>query len=125
MPTLKTSLLLVGPWPASLKDMGAVISHDLSEALLILQDSSFDVVALTVTSVLEKRFNDFFQSLKKKNPAAQILLVAPLEFDSKQLVHLHNQYRVHRVLQSFHDADLNDAIFSALEKSLTPIKLLK
>ena len=117
MPTLKTSLLLVGPWPASLKDMGAVISHDLSEALLILQDSSFDVVALTVTSVLEKRFNDFFQSLKKKNPAAQILLVAPLEFDSKQLVHLHNQYRVHRVLQSFHDADLNDAIFSALEKA--------
>ena len=117
MPTLKTSLLLVGPWPASLKDMGAVISHDLSEALLILQDSSFDVVALTVTSVLEKRFNDFFQSLKEKNPAAQILLVAPLEFDSKQLVHLHNQYRVHRVLQSFHDADLNDAIFSALEKA--------
>ncbi len=117
MPTLKTSLLLVGPWPAHLKDLGAVISQDLSEAFHSLQDSSFDVVALTVTSVLEKKFVDFYANLKKQNPAAQILLVAPLEFDAKQLVHLHNQYHVHRVLQSFLDPKLNDAIFSALEKA--------
>ena len=117
MPTLKTSLLLVGHWPAHLKDMGAVISHDLSEAFHSLQDSSFDVVALTVTSILEKKFTDFFTSLKKQNPAAQILLVAPLEFDAKQLVHLYNQYHIHCVLQSFSDPKLNDAIFSALEKA--------
>ncbi len=117
MPTLKTSLLLVGAWPAHLKDLGAVISHDLSEAFHSLQDSSFDVVALTITSILEKKFSDFYIILKKHNPAAQILLVAPLEFDAKQLVHLYNQYHVHRVLQSFNDQKLNDAIFSALEKA--------
>ncbi len=117
MPTLKTSLLLVGAWPVHLKDVGAVISHDLGEAFHSLQDSSFDVVALTITSILEKKFTEFFTNLKKQNPAAQILLVAPLEFDAKQLVHLHNQYYIHRVLQSFFDPKLSDAIFSALEKA--------
>ncbi len=117
MPTLKTSLLLVGSWPAHLKEMGAVIRHDLGDALPHLQDSSFDVVALSVTSVLEKRFAEFYSGLKNKNPAAQILLVAPLEFDANQLVHLHNQYNVHRVLQSFNDPGLNEAIFSAMEKA--------
>lgn len=117
MPTLKTSLLLIGAWPVNLKDVGAVISHDLGEAFHTLQDSSFDVVALTITSILEKKFTEFFINLKKQNPAAQILLVAPLEFDAKQLVHLHNQYHIHRVLQSFFDPKLSDAIFSALEKA--------
>ena len=117
MPTLRTSLLLVGAWPQHLKDMGAVISHDLSEALHVVHDSSFDVVALTVTSLLEKKFIDFFSVLKKQNPAVQWLLVAPIEFDTKQLVQLHNQFHVHRVLQSFQDPALNDAIFSALEKA--------
>jgi two-component system NtrC family sensor kinase len=117
MQTLKTSLLLVGSWPVHLKDTGAVIAHDLGEALSILHDNSFDVVALTVTAVLEKRFADFYSRLKTKNPAAQILLVAPVEFDSKQIVHLYNQYGVHRVLNGFSDAGLNEAIFSALEKA--------
>ncbi len=117
MPTLKTSLLLVGPWPTNLKDMGAVITHDLGEAFSVLQDSSIEVVALTVTSVLEKKFTEFFSDLKKRNPAAQVLLVAPLEFEAKQLVHLYNQFGIHRVLQSFTDVNLNEAILSALEKA--------
>lgn len=115
--TVKTSLLLIGPWPASFRDFGAVMCSELREAQLALQDSSFDVVGLTVTSMLEKRFTDFYKRLKEKNSSAQILLVAPPEYDTSALVHLYRQYHVHRILNSFQDTAINDFIYSAIEKS--------
>lgn len=117
MPPLKTSLLLVGTWPHHLQDLGAIFSKDLGEAQSILQDSSFDVVALTVTAMLEKRFMDFYGRLKDKNPSAQILLMAPPEYDTKALIHLYCKYSIHRVLSGFNDPLISEYIFSALEKA--------
>jgi two-component system, NtrC family, sensor kinase len=114
---VKTSLLLIGPWPASFRDLGAVISGDLGEAQLALQDSSFDVVGLTVTAILEKRFQDFCKKLKQKNPSAQFLLVAPSEYDSQALVHLYRAYHIHKVLTGFNDPHINEYLVSAVEKA--------
>jgi nitrogen-specific signal transduction histidine kinase len=114
---VKTSLLLIGSWPGQLRDLGAVLTGDLGEAHLALQDSSFDVVALSVTAILEKRFAEFYTKLKERNPSAQILLVVPQEYDPKALVHIYCKYNVHRVLNGFNDPNFNEFIFSALEKA--------
>lgn len=114
---MKASLLLIGPWSAQLREFGAVLTSDLREAHLVLQNHSFDVIGLNLTSMLEKKFAEFYSELKEKNPATQILMAVPPDYDSASQVRLFRNYRVHRVLKGMQDPQLNDFIFSAIEKA--------
>lgn len=116
MRTLKTSFLLVGPWEERLTDLGAQILPELSQALVWSKEAICDVVALSVTSILEKRFSQFYQQVLDQNPAAQFIAVVPGDFGASQLAEIHQVYPLFRVISSFQETDIEAHFFSALEE---------
>jgi nitrogen-specific signal transduction histidine kinase len=116
MRTLKTSFLLVGPWEKGLVDLGAQILPDLTQALLWSKEALCDVVAISITSILEKRFAVFYQQVLDQNPAAQIIAVVPPGFASGQLADIHQIYPLFRVISSYQETDIEAHFFSALEE---------
>lgn len=114
---MKASFLLIGPWDSRLQEFGAHITPDLGHARLGGQDAGYEVVALPMTSVLEKKFPDFYNELKMKNPATQFIAVAPRDFSPDHLSELHDQYHFFRLLGSYQDPDLETHLYAALEES--------
>jgi len=113
---MKTSFLLIGPWEERLVDLGSQILPDLAQALSWSKEAICDVVALSVTSILEKKFPLFYQQVLDQNPAAQWIAVVPMGFAPEQLIELHKQYPLFRVISSYHETDIEAHFFSALEE---------
>ncbi|RYZ85809.1 MAG: histidine kinase, partial [Proteobacteria bacterium] len=113
---MKTSFLLIGPWEERLRDLGAEILPDLAHAQQWSKDSVCDVVALSITSVLEKRFPQFHEQVHQQNPAAQWLAVVPNNFSAEKLAELHQNFPLFRVINSFQEPDIEAHFFSALEE---------
>jgi two-component system, NtrC family, sensor kinase len=116
MRAMKTSFLLIGPWEERLIDLGAQILPDLSQALLWSKDALCDVVALSITSILEKKFAQFYHQVLDHNPAAQWIAVVPKDFASEQLADIHELYPLFRVISSYQETDIEAHFFSALEE---------
>lgn len=117
MRTLKASFLLIGPWESRLQELGAHIATDLQQAWHWIQDSSYDVVALSVTLILGKRFPEFYDDIKKMSPATQLIAVIPEDFSAHQLAHLHEEFSFFRVMTSFQDPQIEAHLFAALEEA--------
>jgi C4-dicarboxylate-specific signal transduction histidine kinase len=118
MPSLKAGFLLIGPWEARLSaELGAHLATDLNQARQAITETTYDVIALPMTSVLEKKFQDFFLDIKTKNPATQFLPVVPKDFSADQLSELHEHYHFFRILSSYQDPELEAHLFAALEES--------
>jgi len=117
MRTLKASFLLIGPWDARLQELGAHIATDLQQAWHWIQDSTYDVVALSVTLILGKKFPDFYAEIKNTSPATQFIAVVPEDFSAHQLAFLHEEFSFSRVIPSFNDPSLESHLFSALEEA--------
>lgn len=117
MRTLKASFLLIGPWEPRLQELGAHIATDLQQAWHWIQDSTYDVVALSVTLILGKRFPEFYEEIKRSSPATQFIAVVPEDFSAHQMAYLHEEFAFSRVMTSFQDADLENHLFSALEEA--------
>lgn len=117
MRTLKASFLLIGPWDARLQELGAHIATDLNQAWHWIQDSTYNVVALSVTLILGRKFDEFYEEIKRCNPATQFIAVVPPDFSANQLTLLHEQYSFLRVMATFQDPDVETHLFSALEEA--------
>lgn len=117
MRSLKASFLLIGPWEERLQELGAHIASDLQQAFHWIQDSTYDVVALSITNILGKKFQDFYDSIKELSPATQFIAVVPSGFSPNQLARLHEDYSFIRIITSYTDADLENHLFSALEEA--------
>lgn len=117
MRTLKAGFLLIGPWDARLQELGAHIATDLNQAWHWIQDSTYDVVALSVTLILGKKFPEFYEEIKRAHPATQLIAVVPADFSANQLALLHEEFNFLRVMESFQDPDLETHLFSALEEA--------
>lgn len=117
MRTLKAGFLLIGPWDARLQELGAHIATDLNQAWHWIQDSTYDVVALSVTLILGKKFPEFYEEMKRIHPATQFIAVVPKDFSAHQLARLHEEFSFLRVMESFQDPDLETHLFSALEEA--------
>jgi len=117
MPTLKNSFLLIGPWPARLSEIGAMIQTDLSQTIKKWEPSPVDVLGISVTSLIEKKFQSFYKELVDKNPFLQIIATAPADFSAKDLLEFHQKYRFFCVLNSFNENDLENTLYLALEKA--------
>ncbi len=116
MRTMKTSFLLIGPWEERLVDLGSQILPDLSQALTWSKEAVCDVVALSITSILEKKFSQFYLQVLDHNPAAQWIAVVPKNFAPAQLIEIHEQYPLFRVISSYQETDIEAHFFSALEE---------
>lgn len=117
MRTLKASFLLIGPWDSRLQELGAHIATDLSQAWHWIHDSTYDVVALSVTLILGKKFPEFYHEIKRNSPSTQFIAVVPEDFSATQLALLHEEFSFFRVMSSFQDAQLESHLFSALEEA--------
>ncbi|MEK2646844.1 PAS domain-containing sensor histidine kinase [Bdellovibrio sp. BCCA] len=117
MRTLKASFLLIGPWDPRLQELGAHIATDLQQAWHWMQDSTYDVVALSVTLILGKRFPEFYEEIKRSSPGIQFIAVVPEDFSAHQMAYLHEEFNFSRMMTSFNDADLETHLFSALEEA--------
>ncbi len=115
MRSLKASFLLIGPWESRLQELGAHIASDLQQAFHWVQDSAYDVVALSITIILGKKFQDFYDGIKEISPATQFIAVVPPGFSPNQLARLHEDYSFIRIITSYTDKDLESHLFSALE----------
>ncbi|HWU42413.1 MAG TPA: hypothetical protein VN132_03210, partial [Bdellovibrio sp.] len=117
MRTLKASFLLIGPWESRLQELGAHVATDLSQAWHWIQDSTYNVVALSVTLILGKKFDEFYEEIKRANPATQFIAVVPPDFSANQLAILHEEYSFFRVMATFQDPDVESHLFDALEEA--------
>lgn len=117
MRTLKASFLLIGPWDPRLQELGAHIATDLQQAWHWIQDSTYDVVALSVTLILGKKFPEFYEAIKRTSSATQFIAVVPEDFSAHQLANLHEEFSFFRVMTSFQDADVENHLFSALQEA--------
>lgn len=117
MRTLKASFLLIGSWEARLQELGAHIATDLNQAWHWIQDSSYDVIALSVTLILGKRFPEFYEEIKRTSPSTQFIAVVPEDFSPHQLSFLHQDFTFFRVITSFQEPDLETHLFAALQEA--------
>ena len=117
MRSLKASFLLIGPWEDRLQELGAHIASDMAQAWHWIQESHYDVVALSVTLVLGRKFDDFYNYVRESHPATQFIAIVPADFSAHQLAKLHQEYSFFRVMTSFSDADLESHLFAALEEA--------
>lgn len=117
MRTLKASFLLIGPWDEHLQEQGAHIATDLQQAWHWIQDSTYDVVALSITLILGKKFPEFYKEIKQASPATQFIAVIPEDFSAHQIAYLHEEFSFYRVMTTFQDPDLEQHLFSALEEA--------
>ncbi|MEK6773147.1 MAG: histidine kinase dimerization/phospho-acceptor domain-containing protein [Bdellovibrionota bacterium] len=117
MPALRNSFLLVGPWPVQLQDVGATIQSDLTHTIKKWVPTPVDVLGISVTSLREKKFQNFYESLIQNNIFLQIIAIAPADYSSKDLLDLHRKYRFFTVLNSFNEAQIENSLYLALEKA--------
>lgn len=109
--------LLVGPWPKSLLDSGAVIVNDLYEANYQFDRSQIDVLGINLTAILEKRFFDLYTKWKQNNPHLQLVAVIPADFSKKSLLELQWKYSFCKIFTSYTDKNTEQYLNLALEKS--------
>ncbi|MBL7544968.1 MAG: histidine kinase [Bdellovibrionaceae bacterium] len=109
--------LLVGPWPKSLAEIGAVIVNDLYEANYQFDRSQIDVLGINLTAVLEKRFFDLYTKWKQNNPHLQVVVVIPSDFSKKSLLDLQWKYSFSKIFTSYSDKNIEQYLNLSLEKS--------
>ncbi len=117
MQTLKNSFLLIGPWPSQLQEIGAILQSDLTHTIKKWSPSMIDVLGVSITSLMEKKFQAFYESLLKDNPFLQMIAVVPPDYSSKNFLEFHRKYRFFAVLNSFSETQIENALYLALEKS--------
>lgn len=117
MPTLINSFLLIGPWPPALKEIGADVFSDLTRSIKQWDVKSIDVLGLSVTTLREKKFSQFYDQLKQLNPYLQLIVVIPKDYSISELVLLNRQFHFYSILYSFHGAETEKQLYSALEKA--------
>lgn len=117
MSLIKSSFLLVGPWPPQLKELGAEIVPDLGEAKRLLKTHVFQVIGLSVTSLVEKKFHEIYQEILQASPATQLIAVIPPNYPSDQIASLHGQYRFYKIFSQYFFEGIESELYLTLEYS--------
>ncbi|MBX2987682.1 MAG: histidine kinase [Bdellovibrionaceae bacterium] len=114
MPALKARFLLIGSWDPRLAEIGAVLTDTLSAAAP-WTDSEFDVVGVTATSLLEKKFPSFWKEICELSPGARLVAALPEELPAATLLQLHRDHAPFRVLKTTSFEEAEAVLYEALE----------
>lgn len=115
MPSVRNRILLIGPWDPALREVGATLKASLADANL--EKGPFDVVALTATALLEKRFPATYEQWRAENPCLQLIATVPPGLATAKLIEMHHQHSLFRVLSGFSATEAETALYEALEKA--------
>lgn len=113
MPALKENFLLIGPWDPTLKEIGARIVPSLGPERVDLEH--VHVLAVSVTVLLEKKFQALKTEALAANPSLQVVAVVPPGYPSDDLVRLQRTHQLFGVLAGFQFAEAEPALYRALE----------
>lgn len=117
MQPLKAGFLFIGNWDRKLEDWGIQIASDLNTAKSWIEKTDYDVVVLTITNILEKKFADIYKFIKDRHPATQFIASVPNDFSSDLLASLHEQYHFFRILQDTQDPEMEKYLYAAIEEA--------
>lgn len=117
MSTVINKFLLVGPWNPKLKEIGSILAKDLYEANYNFERSSFDVLGVNLTTLLEKKFHDYFSRWRNMNPYLQLVAVIPQDFSKKQLIKLQNEFSFFKIFYSYNDPEIENELYLTLERA--------
>lgn len=115
MSALRESFLLIGPWDARLRDIGARVVTSLSEAGS--PKEGFEVVGASVTALLEKKFPAFLAEARRLNPGLQLIAVIPAGYPVGDLIKLHHDHGLSKVLETSSFEESEPALYAALEQA--------
>lgn len=117
MSTLSPSLILIGPFPRKLSNLGAEIFTDLSSATSTLELSSCEVLAISLTALREKKMSALWPQMQKHRKETQLILISPDAYRSQDLVALYKEYPLFRWRTRFDEEVLAQDLVEALEHS--------
>lgn len=115
MSALRESFLLIGPWDARLKDVGARVVASLSEAGP--PEEGYGVIGLSVTALLEKKFPAYRDEVRRLNPGLQMIAVIPEGYPVAELIRLHQENGLSKVLSGSTLEEAEPALYEALERA--------
>ncbi|MBL7671402.1 MAG: hypothetical protein JNM39_13035 [Bdellovibrionaceae bacterium] len=117
MPTLNPSLVLIGPFPPQLRSLGAEIYSDLQAARNGFENSACEVLAISLTTLRESRFETTWKKIQNSKKQTQIILICPDSYRSKDVIELYEKYPIFRWRTSFENGDIVRDLHQALERS--------
>lgn len=113
----QSSVLIVGA-PGKLKlAVGADMVANLAESLEALHSRDYDVVVVPLATALQNEFQNHFFALRKRNPAAQIIVINDKSPVDDALLLLTNSLHIAAILQTFERQTLDDQVFKSLERA--------
>ncbi len=116
MPAIINKFLLIGPWNPKLQEMGSILAKDLYEANYHFTRSNYDVIGINLTSLLEKKFIDYYTEWKSINPYLKLVAVIPKDFSKNIFINLHNKFSFFKIFYSYNDPEIENDLNLTLEK---------
>lgn len=116
MPAIINKFLLIGPWNPKLQEMGSILAKDLYEANYHFSRSNYDVIGINLTSLLEKKFVDYYTEWKSINPYLKLVAVIPKDFSKNIFINLHNKFSFFKIFYSYNDPEIEHDLNLTLEK---------
>lgn len=113
MSSLKDVFLLIGPWDPRLSEIGARIVPTLSE--LPPGEPDYDVIGVATTALLEKKFPQFHREHRRRNPGVQFVGVIPPGYPLPELIRLHRDYDLCKILGSTRLEEAEAPLYEAHE----------
>jgi nitrogen-specific signal transduction histidine kinase len=97
MPSLGSSVLILGYPQAPSLQIGADFVKDWDQQVQAISNRNYDVVCTHLHETRKKLFASVIHNLKQKNPMLQMLVLAQEDDDIKELQDTFNQYPVFRI----------------------------
>lgn len=116
MPAIINKFLLIGPWNPKLQEMGSILAKDLYEANYHFTRSNYDVIGINLTSLLEKKFVDYYTEWKSINPYLKLVAVIPKDFSKNIFINLHHKFSFFKIFYSYNDPEIENDLNLTLEK---------
>lgn len=114
MSSLTPRILLIGSWPSRLSETGAILAPSLIECP---RSKDVEVVGVTATVFLDKKFSLFWQELRQLNPSIQLIGAFPLGFSSLALARGHNEEGFFKLLENTDSPETEAILYEALEEA--------
>ncbi|MCX7978020.1 MAG: hypothetical protein N2578_03360 [Bdellovibrionaceae bacterium] len=112
---MKTPILLLGPWPKRLENLGASIYHDPVKGLSLAEESEIAVLGLTLTHLSLKSLQVRLEKIIAAQPAIRLVAALPPETPAAQLVELHKKWNFCRITASPEAPEAESLLIQAME----------
>lgn len=113
---MKRNLLLIGPWDASLSEAGAAIVANLAAASR-LEKTSWDVIGVSATVLMESRFEGFYDEVLRQAPWTRFVASLPQGLPAGRLIEMHRRFHLEKVFEGMGREEVETPLYEAQEEA--------